>query len=124
MMALPDQLQHQYWRAVLDLEKEKNMRYMECLEWVTPLEQTFMDKGRKEGLEKGIEQGIEQGRKEGAVAMLERQLTRRFGPLSATVQRKLAKASLTTLQAWSDALPEAQSLKQVFASATTTTTTT
>ena len=72
------------------------------LEWVTPLEQMFID------------DGMEKGRREGAAAILERQLTRRFGPLSKTAQKKLAKASMEQLEAWSDALPEAQSLKQVF----------
>jgi hypothetical protein len=117
MMALPEQQQELYWHAVLKLEEEHNMK---CLEWVTPLEQSFMDKGWKKGLEKGIEQGIEQGleqgRREGTVTLLERQLARRFGPLPKTAQRKLAKASLSDLAAWSDALPDAQSLKQMFAS--------
>ncbi|TFW16361.1 hypothetical protein E4L98_23935 [Duganella callida] len=46
--------------------------------------------------------------------MLERQLTRRFGPLSKTAHDKLAKARLAQLERWSDALPEAQSLTQMF----------
>lgn len=72
------------------------------LEWVTPLEQMFID------------DGMEKGRREGAAALLERLLTRRFGPLSQTARKKLAKASVEQIEAWSDALPEAQSLKQVF----------
>ncbi len=80
------------------------------MEWISPLEQSFIDKGWK----KGLEQGIEQGRKEGALRILERHLTKRFGPLPKTVQNKLAKASLVQLQAWSDMVLEAQSLKQVF----------
>ncbi|TFW16471.1 DUF4351 domain-containing protein [Duganella callida] len=160
MMALPESHQQRYWRAVLKLEKELKM---EC---VTPLEQSFIDKGWKRGLkqglerglqqgreqglkqgleqgiehgreqgiaqgreqgieqgreqgieqgrEQGIEQGLAQGRKEGALALLERQLTRRFGALPASIRNKLAKASLPQLEAWSDALPEAQSLKHIF----------
>jgi hypothetical protein len=69
-----------------------------------------MDKG----WQKGLEQGLEQGRKEGAAALLERQLTRRFGPLPQTARKKLAEASTEQLAAWSDALLEAQSLRQVF----------
>ena len=76
------------------------------------------ERGRREGLEQGIEQGIEQGlergRKEGAVALLERQLVQRFGPLPQTTHKKLAKASLAQVEAWSDALAAAQSLRQVF----------
>lgn len=132
MMVLPEQHQQRYWRAVLKLEKELNM---ECM---NPLEQWLMDKGvrkglkegmqqgrqqgleqglergLKQGMEQGLEQGLARGRMEGAVALLERQLVRRFGPLSQTVLRKLAKASPAQLERWSDALLEAQSLKQVF----------
>lgn len=100
MMALPAPHQDRYWQAVLQLEKERKM------EWITPLEQSFMDKG--------LEKGLQQGRKEGAAALLERQLARRFGPLPQTVRTKLTKASSEQLAAWSDALLEAQSLKQVF----------
>jgi len=117
MMALPRALQQRYKRNLLKLEKELKMN------WIGPTQQLFIEEGLQiglkqgleKGLEKGLEQGLERGRKEGAVALLERQLTRRFGPLPKTVQRKLAKASMVELAAWSDALPEAQSLKQVFA---------
>lgn len=120
MMVLPESLQERYWQAVVKLEKEHKM------EWITPLEQMFLDKGRqkglKEGLEQGIEKGLEQGleqglargRKEGALVVLERQLVRRFGPLPEVVRNKLAQASLVQLTAWGDMLPEAESLKQVF----------
>lgn len=96
MMALPEQHQERYWRAVLKQEKEQKM------EWISKMEQSFLDKG------------LAQGRKEGALALLERQLTRRFGPLSQTIRKRMAKASVAQLEVWSDALPEAQSLKQVF----------
>ncbi|KQV91249.1 hypothetical protein ASD15_04190 [Massilia sp. Root351] len=65
-------------------------------------------------MEKGLEKGLQQGRKEGAAALLERQLSRRFGPLLPTVRTRLAEASAEQVAAWSDALPESQSLQQVF----------
>jgi hypothetical protein len=105
MMALPEPHQQRYWRAVLKLEKEQKM------EWISPLEQSFIDKG----WQKGLKQGLEQGRQEGTVTLLERQLIRRFGPLPKAVRSRLIKASPAQLAAWSDALPEAQTLKQVFA---------
>jgi len=124
MMTLPEPHHQRYLRAISRLEKEHEMREY------NQLEQTFIDngikiglqRGRQEGLKQGIEQGIEQGleqgleqgRQEGAAALLERQLGRRFGPLSLTVRKKLAKASLEQLEVWSDALVEAQSLRQVF----------
>jgi len=124
MMALPEPYQQRYWRAILQLERRRNMN------WISPLEQSFIDKGwekglrqglqqgQEKGLEKGLEQGLEQGlelgRKEGAAALLEHQLTRRFGPLPQAVRNKLAKASIAQMGIWSDALAEAESLKQVF----------
>ena len=80
------------------------------MEWISPLEQSFIDKG----WQKGLEQGLEKGRRDEALRMLERQLIKRFGPLPKTVQNKLAKATLIQLEAWSDMVLEAQSVKQVF----------
>jgi hypothetical protein len=112
MMALPQPYQERYWQAVLQMEKERKV------EWISSLEQSFMDKGwekgLKQGLERGLEQGLEKGRKEGAAMVLERQLAQRFGSLSQTTRKKLARASVEQLAAWSDALPDAKTLKQVF----------
>lgn len=108
MMALPDPLQERYWQAVLQLEKERKM------EFLSPFELKALDKGMKKGLEQGLEQGLKQGRKEGTAALLARLLTRRFGPLPKTVHNRLAAASVAQLEIWSDALAEAESLKQVF----------
>jgi hypothetical protein len=107
MMTLPQSYQDRYWEATVQLDKEQKM------ELLNQLEQMFFDNGMKKGLEQGWERGLEQGRKEGAVAVLERLLERRFGPLSKTARNKLAKASVEQLEIWSDALQEAQSLKQI-----------
>ena len=80
------------------------------MEWISPLEQSFIDKG----LQKGLKKGLEQGRREGAMALLERQLIKRFGPLPQRIRNKLAKANEEQLGAWGDALSEAESLKQLF----------
>jgi uncharacterized protein YbgA (DUF1722 family) len=113
MMALPASHQRRYWQAVLQLEKERNMKLL------NPLEQMFLDDGLKKGLEqglvRGLEQGLERGRREGAALLLERLLVQRFGPLSQTTRKKLSRASMEQIGVWSDALAEAQSLKQVFA---------
>jgi len=112
MMVLPELLQRRYWQAVVELEKEREM------ELINPLEQMFLndgiEKGLQKGLKQGLEQGLERGRREGAAAMLERQLVRRFGAVSKAAQRKLAKADLVQLEAWSDALSEVQSLNELF----------
>ena len=117
MMALPEPDEHRYRQALSQLQKERRMKKL-----YNSFEQMLVndgirigqERGRQEGLEQGIEQGIELGRKEGAVALLERQLVQRFGPLPQTVHKKLAKASLAQVEAWSDAFAAAQSLKQVF----------
>ncbi len=81
------------------------------MEWISPLEQSFMEKGWQKGLKKGQRQGLEQGHKEGALALLERQLIRRFGALLKAVRSTLASASLAQLHVWSDALFDAKSLQ-------------
>lgn len=99
-------------------------------ELLTPLQMMIRDLGikkavelwRQEGLtlsvensiKQGIALGLDRGRKEGAAALLERQLWQRFGPLSPAVSKKLAKASVEQVEAWSDRLFVAQSLKQIF----------
>jgi len=104
MMALPLDLEERYWRNIRLFELERKMEY------VSSLEQMFIDKGEKEGLAKGLAKG----RTEGAAILLAEQLTHRFGPLSQTTRRKLAKANLEQLTTWSKAAFDAQTLKQVF----------
>jgi hypothetical protein len=104
MMALPEPQQSRYWHAILKLEKERKM------ELITPLEQSFVDKGWQKGLEKGREEGC----RAGAAELLARQLAQRFGQLPKTVEKKLNKATMEQLETWSDAMLTAQSLKQVF----------
>ncbi len=100
MMTLPEELEERYWRNIRLLEQERKMEY------VSSLEQMFINTGEKKGLAKG--------RAEGAARLLEEQLTQRFGPISQTTRRKLSKASLEQLTVWSKAVLDAQTLKQVF----------
>ena len=67
---------------------------------------------RDEGRQEGIEQGLRRGQQ----ALLERQLERRFGPLSETARQTLAAADAETLGVWGERLLEAASLEDVFAS--------
>lgn len=101
MMALAEPQQARYWRAILKLEKERKV------EWISPLEQSFLDKG--------WQLGRKVGRKEGAAELLEKLLVQRFGSVSVAVRKKLAGASEEQLAAWGAAVLEAPSLKQVFA---------
>ena len=71
-------------------------------------------KGIAEGKAEGKAEGLAVGRREGALAMLERQLTIRFGPLSPSLQRKLQRADLQQLERWGEAILVARSQREVF----------
>jgi hypothetical protein len=66
------------------------------------------------GIEQGIEKGMQQGKHEGETAILERQLTKRFGPLTAETRAKLKAASLEELDRWADRILDAPTLAAVF----------
>ena len=65
--------------------------------------------------DEGIEQGMRQGRVEGERTVLERQLRRRFGPISPAAAERLHEASATDLEAWAENLLDARTLEDVFA---------
>ena len=73
-----------------------------------------MRAGRDEGMRAGRDEGMRAGRVEGERALLERQLRRRFGPLSPAVSDRLHGASATDLEAWAENLLEARTLDDVF----------
>lgn len=100
MMRLPATLQQRLWQDVDAMDEEKRMAY------VTTWEQR--------GIEKGREQGLEQGRALGQAALLERQLSRRFGTLSEEARSLLASATPEQLQTWGDRVLDAGSLAEVF----------
>ena len=100
MMRLPATLQQRLWQDVDAMDEEKRMAY------VTTWEQR--------GIEKGREQGLEQGRALGQAALLERQLSRRFGTLSEEARSLLASATPEQLQTWGDRVLDAGSLGEVF----------
>ncbi|MEO5353176.1 MAG: DUF4351 domain-containing protein [Magnetococcus sp. XQGC-1] len=56
----------------------------------------------------------QRGRQEGEAKLLMRQLTRRFGELSAVVQAKIAAADSETLEKWGDFVLDARSLEELF----------
>ena len=62
----------------------------------------------------GKAEGLEQGRLEGEAAVLRRQLTRRFGPLSPQALNRIQSADLATLECWTDRIFDAASVEAVF----------
>lgn len=73
--------------------------------------QQLVEKGRL----MGREEGREEGRLEGESRVLARLLARRFGALPAWVEDRLSSASEAELEAWADAVLEADSLEAVLA---------
>ena len=58
-----------------------------------------------------------EGVAEGVAGMLKRQLQRRFGPLSESVQSRIEQAPIEDLEAWSERFVGASSLEAVFGGA-------
>lgn len=100
MMRLPTALQQRLWQDVDELDQEKPMRYINTWE--------------QRGIDKGLQQGIEKGRSLGEAALLERLLTKRFGPLAPETIARLTSATPDQLQLWGDRVLDATSLDEVF----------
>jgi hypothetical protein len=66
------------------------------------------------GLKQGLIEGELKGKLEGEAAVLNRLLTRRFGPISEATQARLDNATLEQLEQWTDNILEAATLDDVF----------
>jgi flagellar biosynthesis/type III secretory pathway protein FliH len=104
MMQVPPELQRQLWQDIEQLERNRTMPYITSVERI----------GIEKGMQQGVQQGVQQGMQLGETALLERLLTRRFGPLSDETRARLASASLDQLGEWADNILDAQSLDAVF----------
>jgi len=60
------------------------------------------------------QQGMQQGMREGESALLERQLTRRFGPPSAETLARLKAATVEQLEQWAENILDTTMLEDVF----------
>ena len=97
------------------------MRMLEVLSTNRALEQMIeeeekmlsqVDQTRLPSYRIGMQQGMQQGEEK----LLERQLTRRFGPLSEATRSLLKSAELSQLERWADNILDAQTLEDVFKS--------
>ena len=68
----------------------------------------------QQGMQQGLQRGVQQGKREGEALLLERQLTRRFGPLSDGIKERLRTASATQLETWALNFVDATDLDHVF----------
>ncbi|QXP84030.1 DUF4351 domain-containing protein [Methylococcus sp. Mc7] len=70
----------------------------------------WTEKWKQQGLQQGLQQGIAQGE----IALLRRQLIRRFGPLPEWVEQRIQQAPPEQLETWAERLLDAESLPAVF----------
>jgi flagellar biosynthesis/type III secretory pathway protein FliH len=70
--------------------------------------------GRAEGRASGLDEGQAKGRIQGQAALLERQLSRRFGPLPEGAHDRLLRATQAQLESWADRVLDARDLTEVF----------
>ena len=100
-------------------EEEKQSLYQEIFEQedTAMLAQYIREKGFQEGLVKGkLEGKLEgelKGKLEGKYILLERLLTRRFGPLPAWAKGQLTSATDAQLDSWGERVLDAQTLQEV-----------
>jgi flagellar biosynthesis/type III secretory pathway protein FliH len=104
MMRLPEELEQKLWLEIETIEGENKMRY------VTSVERHAI----KRGMEQGLEQGLKKGKLEGEATILQRLLTKRFGPLPEETQCRLRTATLDQLDLWTERLLDAPTLSTVF----------
>ena len=100
-------------------DAEELTKGMEMLEtnidrWEAQAIARGMEQGMLQGVQQGIQKGIQQGMQQGEALLLQRQLTRRFGELSAALLAKLAAATPAQLETWGDRVLDATSLDEVF----------
>jgi hypothetical protein len=100
MMRLPDPLEQALWNEIQTIEGERKMAYVTSVERLA--------------VQRGLQQGEEKGRVEGQAELVARLLTKRFGPLSAETQARLAQATSDQLERWGERLLDADSLEGVF----------
>ncbi|MCM8624891.1 DUF4351 domain-containing protein [Accumulibacter sp.] len=104
MMRLPDALEQKLWKDIEEIEGETRMPYVTSVERLA----------KQRGMEEGLQQGTEQGERIGEAKVVERQLTRRFGPLDAETRARLQAATLEQLDRYADRLLDAATLDEVF----------
>ncbi|GAB6042512.1 Rpn family recombination-promoting nuclease/putative transposase [Endothiovibrio diazotrophicus] len=109
--------------AARELETERlretvNERFREEDGFMATIAEQWIQEGIEKGIQQGMQQGMQQGRQQGILegesTLIERQLTRRFGPLPEWVGPRLAKATPEQLEQWADRLLDAPDLEAVF----------
>ena len=82
--------------------------------YITSVERIGIEKGHQQGKLEGKVEGRLEGKLEGETSLLERLLTRRFGPLNAETLGRLDSGTLEQLEQWADNLFDAVTLEDIF----------
>jgi hypothetical protein len=112
VLTLPEELDQQFDKDLIILEKEQHMPY------VTGFERRAIArgeaKGEARGIAKGEARGIAKGRQRALASTLQRLLARRFGPLPQAVRSRLQDAPVDELERLLDEVLDAPSLEALF----------
>jgi hypothetical protein len=96
-----------------ELELYRN-QYPEEANKMTSFAERFREEGVQQGMQQGRQEGREQGIQQGEVAVLLRQMERKFGHHLTDVDRQLvASADTETLLRWSDRILSANSIEEI-----------
>ncbi|MCV2219112.1 DUF4351 domain-containing protein [Thauera sp. Sel9] len=114
------------FQGLLELEPdmEKRLKYMDFIDIYSRLtdneRELFAEQYPQEKQtmmtwsERVRSEGVQQGMHQGELAVLIRQLTRRFGPLDPVTDERLRKAKSVELEQWAENILDARTLEDVF----------
>ena len=80
------------------------------MRYVTSVERLAFQKG----FQQGFQQGLQKVKQKGEARIIQRQLTKRFGPLDAETLTRLQTSPCEQLEIWAENLLDAATLDEVF----------
>ncbi len=96
LMVLPEDLENDFWKELTQIEEDKKMPYVTSVERI----------------------GIRKGMQQGEIAIIKRQLNRRFGQIPEWVEKRLEQATPEYLELWADRIADrivgVDSLNEIF----------
>ncbi|MCO5762214.1 MAG: Rpn family recombination-promoting nuclease/putative transposase [Chromatiaceae bacterium] len=109
------------WIRALLRRRSKNTLIIPEIRGLEELKMTLAEKFdqwaeeyKRQGMQKGIQEGEQKGRLEGETLILQRLLTRRFGPLPPEALARIASAAEADITRWADQVLDAGCFEEVF----------